>query len=81
MDNPAVYRDALLQSGLDADRILALIQTAEVKQTLMESTEGSVARGTFGSPTFFIGGEMWFGKDRLRDVEDALSAPRNGRGR
>jgi len=81
MDNPAVYRHALLQSGLGADRILALIQTAEVKQTLMESTERSVARGTFGSPTFFIGGEMWFGKDRLRDVEDAPSAPGNGHGR
>lgn len=81
MDDPAVYRDALLQSGLDAGRVLALIQTPEVKQALLESTERSVARGTFGSPTFFIGDEMWFGKDRLRDVEEAFATCGDGRGR
>ena len=36
----------------------------------MRNTEASVARGTFGSPTFFVGGEMFFGKDQLRDVEE-----------
>lgn len=81
MDDPTVYRDALLQSGLDADRIAALIQTPEIKQALLESTERSVARGTFGSPTFFIGDEMWFGKDRLRDVEEAIAASGDGQGR
>jgi len=81
MDDPAVYRDALLQSGIDAGRVLALIQTSEVKQALVESTERSVARGTFGSPTFFIGDEMWFGKDRLRDVEEAFATSGDGRGR
>jgi len=81
MDDPAVYRDALLQSGLDAARILALIQTPEVKQALLESTERSVARGTFGSPTFFIGDEMWFGKDRLRDVEEAFATSGDEHGR
>jgi 2-hydroxychromene-2-carboxylate isomerase len=78
MDDAAVYRDALLQSGIDADRILALIQTPEVKQALLESTERSVARGTFGSPTFFIGDQIWFGKDRLRDVEEALATTGHG---
>jgi 2-hydroxychromene-2-carboxylate isomerase len=73
MDDAAIYRAALLQSGLDADRIIALSQTPEIKKALLESTEHSVARGTFGSPTFFIGNEMWFGKDRLRDVEEALA--------
>lgn len=81
MDDPAVYRDVLLQSGLDAGRVLALIQTPEVKQALLESTERSVTRGTFGSPTFFIGDEMWFGKDRLRDVEEAFATGGDGRGR
>lgn len=79
MDDPAVYHAALVQSGLDADRIVALVQTPEVKQALLESTERSVARGTFGSPTFFIGDEMWFGKDRLRDVEEALATPGDAR--
>jgi 2-hydroxychromene-2-carboxylate isomerase len=74
LDDSAIYHAALRQLGLDADRIVALIQTPEIKQALLGSTERSVARGTFGSPTFFIGDEMWFGKDRLGDVEEALAA-------
>jgi 2-hydroxychromene-2-carboxylate isomerase len=74
MDDAAIYHAALRQSGFDADRIVALIQSPEIKQALLDSTERSVARGTFGSPTFFVGDEMWFGKDRLRDVEETLAA-------
>ena len=72
MDDPAVFRAALAESGLDAERIGDRIQDAAVKQRLIENTEQSVARGTFGSPTFFVGDEIFFGKDRLRDVEDAI---------
>jgi 2-hydroxychromene-2-carboxylate isomerase len=54
--------------------MLARIEDPAVKQRLIENTETSVARGTFGSPTFFIGNEIWFGKDRLRDVEEAIAA-------
>jgi len=39
---------------------------------LLKNTESTVARGTFGSPTFFVGGEIFFGKDRLRDVEEKI---------
>jgi 2-hydroxychromene-2-carboxylate isomerase len=42
-----------------------------VKAELVANTEAVVARGAFGVPTFFIGTEMWFGKDRLRDVVEA----------
>jgi 2-hydroxychromene-2-carboxylate isomerase len=73
MDEPAVIRAALNASGLDAEKILARIDDAAVKQRLIDNTEGSVARGTFGSPMFFLGHEMWFGKDRLRDVEEAIA--------
>ena len=31
-----------------------------------------VTRGVFGLPSFFVNGELFFGKDRLRDVEEAL---------
>ena len=55
--------------------MLERMQDPAVKQRLMENTERSVARGTFGSPTFFVGEEIWFGKDRLRDVEEAISIP------
>lgn len=73
MDDAAVIRAALDGSGLDGARMLERIQDPAVKQRLLDNTEASVARGTFGSPTFFIGTDMWFGKDRLRDVEEALS--------
>jgi 2-hydroxychromene-2-carboxylate isomerase len=74
MDEPDVIRSALDESGLDGAAVLARIEDAAVKQRLIENTEASVARGTFGSPTFFIGNEIWFGKDRLRDVEEAIAA-------
>jgi 2-hydroxychromene-2-carboxylate isomerase len=74
MDEPEVIRAALDESGLDGAAILARCEDPRVKQTLIANTDASVARGTFGSPTFFVGNEMWFGKDRLRDVEDAIAA-------
>jgi len=67
-----VVRTALTQSGLDAARLLARVQESEVKDRLLKNTEASVARGTFGSPTFFVGEEIFFGKDRLRDVEEEI---------
>jgi 2-hydroxychromene-2-carboxylate isomerase len=69
MDDPQVIGAALAESGLDADAILAAAQTPEVKQRLVDNTEKAVARGTFGAPTFFVGDEIFFGKDRLADVE------------
>ena len=74
LDDPAVLRDALTESNLPADRLFELVQTAEVKGDLMAETQRAVDRGTFGSPTFFVDGEIYFGKDRLRDVEEAIAA-------
>ncbi len=72
MDDPAVVGAALTESGFDAALLLARTQEAEVKDRLLKNTEESVARGTFGSPTFFVGNEIFFGKDRLRDVEEEI---------
>jgi 2-hydroxychromene-2-carboxylate isomerase len=72
MDDPEVVRAALEQSGLAAAGLIARTQEPEVKDRLLKNTEASVARGTFGSPTFFVGNEIFFGKDRLRDVEDEI---------
>lgn len=74
MDDAEVIKAVLDQAGLDGARILAQIQTAEVKDTLLKATEASVARGNFGSPTFFVGEEMYFGKDRLAEVEEEIVA-------
>jgi 2-hydroxychromene-2-carboxylate isomerase len=72
MDDPDVIRAALVESGLDADRLLAQAQTPEIKQKLLDNTEQAVARGVFGSPSFFVGDELFFGKDRLSEVEDEI---------
>jgi 2-hydroxychromene-2-carboxylate isomerase len=74
MDDPAVIEAALLESGLPAAELLALANHPEVKQELIENTERSVARGTFGSPSFYVGDELFFGKDRLREVEEEIEA-------
>jgi 2-hydroxychromene-2-carboxylate isomerase len=74
MDDPEIVRAALEQSGLDAARLLARTQDPQVKDRLLKNTESSVARGTFGSPTFFVGEEIFFGKDRLREVEEEIRA-------
>jgi 2-hydroxychromene-2-carboxylate isomerase len=69
MDDTDVIRAALTESGLDAEALLAAAQTHEVKQALMNNTEQAVERGTFGSPTFFVGDEIYFGKNTLGEVE------------
>src|SRR6516162_4633655 len=79
LDDPVVLRAAFLDSGFDADRFEELVQDAEVKTRLLANTERSVARGTFGSPAFFVGDEIFFGKDRLRDVEEMILATRAGK--
>jgi 2-hydroxychromene-2-carboxylate isomerase len=76
LDDPAVWRAALLESRFDAARLEELVQNPEVKARLLDNTQRSVARGTFGSPTFFVGDEIFFGKDRLRDVEEMILARR-----
>jgi 2-hydroxychromene-2-carboxylate isomerase len=72
LDDVDVLRAALVESELDAEAILTLAQTADVKGELLANTQRSVERGTFGSPTFFAGDQMFFGKERLRDVEETI---------
>ncbi len=76
MDDPEVLRAALQESGLDAARLLDLTQDPDVKSRLMENTRRSVELGSFGAPTFYVGGEIFFGKDRLREVEEAIAGLR-----
>jgi 2-hydroxychromene-2-carboxylate isomerase len=73
MDDPEVALKALTASGLDAAKLLARAQEPEVKAKLIENTQNAVERGAFGSPTFFVGNEMFFGKEQLREVEELVS--------
>ena len=67
LDDPEVIRGALDERGVDGARLLARGKDEDVKRALPRDTEPSVARGTFGAPTFFVGDEIFFGKHRLTD--------------
>jgi 2-hydroxychromene-2-carboxylate isomerase len=73
MDDPAVVAQALTAAGLPAQKLLELTQDQGVKDRLIAATNAAVERGVFGIPTFFVGTEMFFGKDRLRDVEEEIA--------
>ena len=72
MDDLEVFRSAFLSSGIDIEKLIARAQQDDVKKRLIELTTDAVNRGAFGSPTFFVGNEMFFGKDQLRDVEESI---------
>ena len=72
MDDPEIFRNAFVSSGIDIDRLIARAQQDDVKKRLIDLTNDAVSRGAFGSPTFFVGKEMFFGKDQLRDVEESI---------
>ena len=72
MDDLETFRNAFISSGIDIDRLIARAQQDDVKKGLIDRTTDAVNRGAFGSPTFFVGKEMFFGKDQLRDVEELI---------
>jgi 2-hydroxychromene-2-carboxylate isomerase len=72
MDDLEVAAKALSASGLDGAKLLTRAQDADVKARLIENTQSAVERGAFGSPTFFVGNEMFFGKEQLREVEELV---------
>ena len=73
MDDPEVIKEAFTESGFDADRLMNQMQDPDIKAQLIENTEKAVKRGTFGIPTFFVGDDIYFGKDTLWQVEEALA--------
>ena len=73
MDDPEVALKAFTASGLEAAKLFARAQAPDVKARLILNTQSAVERGAFGSPTFFVGNEMFFGKEQLREVEELVS--------
>ena len=73
MDEPEVIVSALAEDGIDGAALLERAGDRAVKDRLLANTEASVKRGTFGSPTFYVGDEIFFGKDRLGDVEAEIA--------
>ncbi|MDG0971658.1 MAG: 2-hydroxychromene-2-carboxylate isomerase [Porticoccaceae bacterium] len=72
MGDPDVVANVLTNAGLDATKIMASTQEAEVKSKLISNTEAAVARGCFGAPTMFVGDNMFFGQDRMQFIEMLL---------
>ncbi|MDA7691943.1 2-hydroxychromene-2-carboxylate isomerase [Gammaproteobacteria bacterium] len=72
MADPEQIGSVLTEAGLPVAEILAAISEPDVKQELIDNTANSVARGNFGSPSFFVNEELFFGKDKLRDLEEEI---------
>ena len=73
ISQPKVLAEVLTEAELEGEALIAATQTPDIKQALMEATQACVDRGVFGLPTFFLGDEIYFGKDRIWQIEQALS--------
>ncbi len=74
LGQPNLLGNSLTDAGLPAEQLFALAQSPQVKQQLLDNTQAAFAAGAFGSPSFLVGDQLYFGKDRLRDVEEAIYA-------
>ena len=72
LDDPAVLAKTLVDVGLPAERLLKLSQDQTIKDRLVANTQAAYEHGVFGSPSFLVGTELFFGKDRLREVEEEI---------
>lgn len=72
VSDAAAVATVLTKAGFDAESLAAKAQDPAIKQAVIDSTEKAVERGVFGIPTFFIGEEMFFGKERLGQIEEML---------
>ena len=77
LSDPTVIHATLAKHSIHAEPLLQAIQSAEVKSALLDNTQKAFDRGAFGSPTFFVDQEIFFGKDRLRDVEEAIASSKS----
>lgn len=73
LDDPEVLHKALADAGFNADKIMTDMGDEAIKAKLLENTNAAVERGAFGIPTFFVGDEIFFGKERLGQVEELLA--------
>lgn len=73
MGDPETVIAGLAAAGIDAENLMARAQHTEVKQRLLSTTEDAVRRGAFGSPTFFVDGDIYFGKNTLPEIEARLT--------
>jgi 2-hydroxychromene-2-carboxylate isomerase len=70
---PDTLAKAFDDAGLDGQALVALAEDPDVKAELVANTEAAVSRGAFGVPTFFVGQEIFWSKERLAQVAAALA--------
>lgn len=73
LDEADVIAGVMDRAGLDGAALMAATQNEDIKAELVTSTEATAARGAFGIPTLFVDGEMYFGKERLPQIEVQLA--------
>ncbi|USA60084.1 2-hydroxychromene-2-carboxylate isomerase [Qipengyuania citrea] len=73
LDDPAILRQTLTNAGLPAETLFNLAAQQDVKDELSANTQRAFDNGAFGSPSFVFEGELFFGKDKLHDVEALLT--------
>lgn len=72
LDDLEVLAATIAEAGLPADVLLARAQEPQIKARLVANTDDAYANGAFGIPSFMVDGELWFGKDKLHEVEAAM---------
>lgn len=72
MSDDAVVGEICARADVEVDELWARIQRQEIKDQLRANTDELIARGGFGSPTMFVGDDMYFGNDRIVLVEEAV---------
>lgn len=73
MSDPEIYKKAMSSSGFNGSDLLEKSQIQDVKDRLMENTKQAVEKGAFGTPTFFVQDQIFYGKERLHQIEKLLS--------
>ncbi|MFY9643330.1 MAG: 2-hydroxychromene-2-carboxylate isomerase [Rhodomicrobium sp.] len=78
LDDPGVFAGALTEAGLPAERLIKRSQEQAIKDRLAANTQSAYERGAFGVPSYLIGDELFFGKDRLQEVEEEIAKQTSG---
>lgn len=74
LSQPQELAKVLADAGIDAEKLLMMVQEPAIKETLAENAREAQQRGAFGVPTLYIGDDMYFGQDRMDFIEQALQA-------
>lgn len=79
LSNEAVLAGLGESLSLDSNSLLQAANTPEIRGIYTANTEDAIQRSVFGSPTYFVDGDMFYGQDRLELVEQALAKPFAGK--